>query len=129
MDEMRAKLLECVQIACNAATDAAFDAAAAGREFSYADQLAAMTDSLIAQGVTIKTTHSRHSRPPTDLTGKCGSCLHAVPAPGVFGDSQCYVNCTNEEHLAKYCRRPLAKVRLRTTKACKKYRPKEAARG
>lgn len=83
-------------------------------------------DYLLANGVTIATTCGR---PTADLTGKCGSCLHAVPAPGVFGDSQCYVNCTNEEHLAKYCRRPLSQVRLRTNKACKLYQPKEVPHG
>jgi hypothetical protein len=84
-------------------------------------------DYLLANGVTITT--PRQPRQPADLTGKCGSCLHAVPAPGAFGKSQCYVKRTNAEHMRLYYRRPITQVRQRTTKACKKYKPKEAHHG
>ncbi len=51
---------------------------------------------------------------------KCGTCIYAKPT--TFGRSKVYVECTNEEHLKKYCSyHESAKNRLRTTPACKKY--------
>ena len=65
----------------------------------------------------------KKSKPEVDLTGKCGSCRYGVPAENVFGNSKCYVRCTNEEHLSsrRYYGRPLVAVRQRTAKACKRY--------
>ena len=82
-----------------------------------------LVDALIARGVTVNV---KKEKPPVDLTNKCGSCKHSVPAVGVFGNSTCYVRCTNEEHLSarRYQGRPLVDVRQRTAKACKKYEPK-----
>lgn len=81
-----------------------------------------IADGLIAHGVTIV---AKKEKKPTDLTGKCGSCVYAEKAIGHFGKAQCYVECTNKEHLSgrMYQERPLAAVRPRTTKACKKYTP------
>lgn len=51
---------------------------------------------------------------------KCGTCIYAKPT--TFGRSKVYVECTNEEHLKRYCSyHESAKNRLRTTPACKKY--------
>ena len=62
---------------------------------------------------------------PTDLTGKCGSCVYAAPT-AAFGGSPCYVECTNADHLQQYCcRHDISKVRQRTAKACKRYTPRE----
>ena len=80
-------------------------------------------DHLIAAGVTVKV---KKEEPPVDLTNKCGSCKHSVVAEGVFGDSTCYVRCTNKEHLSgrHYQEHPIAAVRQRTARACKKYEPR-----
>lgn len=63
-------------------------------------------------------------RPEPNLDGKCGSCTHSVLAEGVFGNSKCYVECKNSEHLSsrKYYGRPLGAIRQRTTKGCKHYK-------
>lgn len=72
---------------------------------------------LVANGVTVTI-----KKPPTDLSGKCGSCAYAkVECPSV------YVRCTNPEHLAKYSRSIDRSLRQRTNKACKNYKPKEGA--
>ena len=67
--------------------------------------------------------NKKKEKPPVDLTGKCGSCVYAVKDTGHFGNSQCYVRCTNKEHLNSrmYQERPLVAVRQRTAKACKRY--------
>lgn len=78
-------------------------------------------DHLIANGVTVQI---KKDKPQTDLSGKCGGCLHSEPyEPG----KSYYVRCKNSEHLSKpmYRERPLKAVRHRTTKACKRYVPKE----
>ena len=87
------------------------------------DDVDGLADYLLANGVTVQT---KKEKPPVDLTNKCGSCKHSVLAEGVFGDSTCYVRCTNEEHLnsRSYQGRPLIAVRQRTAKTCKKYEPK-----
>lgn len=67
----------------------------------------------------------RPPKPPTDLTGKCGSCEYAAPYKDVHGAANCYVKCTNREHVARFNSRwPSSQVRQRTTKACKKYVPR-----
>ena len=72
---------------------------------------------LIANGVTVKT--PKKDKPPTDLTGKCGSCAHAVPRTA-FGGSGCYVVCTHPQRRhVKHIDYP----RQRTCKACKMYQP------
>lgn len=87
------------------------------------DYVSLLADYLIDNGVTVKV---KKEKPPVDLTNKCGSCKHSVPAVGVFGDSTCYVRCTNKEHLSgrHYQQHPIAAVRQRTAKACKKYEPR-----
>lgn len=55
----------------------------------------------------------------TDLKNKCGSCIYAVPS--TFGKSNCYVECSNQEHIAKYCKRPISRIRQRTAPACRSY--------
>lgn len=79
-------------------------------------------DDLIANGVTVQ--QAKRPRPIPDLTGKCGSCVHAVPAETSYG-STCYVECTLKEHLEKHCnnRDKYTAVRARTTKGCKNYTP------
>ena len=63
-------------------------------------------------------------RPEPNLDGKCGSCEHSVMAIGHFGNSRCYVECKNAEHLSerRYYGRPLVAIRQRTAKACKHYK-------
>lgn len=52
---------------------------------------------------------------------KCGTCYYSKPVP--FGKSKCYVECTNQEHIEKYCRyRKISLKRQRTTPACKSYK-------
>lgn len=67
-------------------------------------------------GATIK---PKKERPPTDLTGKCGSCAYAKPAD--WENSKVYVCCTNYEQLFSYTRNRKRQCRPRTTKACKHY--------
>ena len=56
---------------------------------------------------------------------KCGSCAYAKPTTWGNKPTTCYVECTNEEHLEKYCKRKTSAKRIRTTPACKSYKPKE----
>ena len=58
--------------------------------------------------------------PPTDLKNKCGSCVYAVPT--VFGKVRTYVECTNQEHVERYCHREITRKRQRTQQACKSYK-------
>ena len=51
----------------------------------------------------------------------CGTCVYSAPTTHWNG-SPCYVECTNKEHIEKYCRRnEIAKTRQRTNPACKSY--------
>ena len=55
------------------------------------------------------------------ISSKCGTCAYAKPT--TFGKSKCYVECTNKEHIEKYCRfRKISLKRQRTTPACKNYK-------
>lgn len=75
-----------------------------------------IADHLIANGVTV---HIPKNKPPTDLTGKCGSCVYAEQTVA-FGGSRCYVLCTHPERRhVKHVTYP----RQRTCKACKMYKP------
>lgn len=58
---------------------------------------------------------------PVDLSFKCGSCKFAKPTAEYFGGSCCYVECTNERHLLRYCKRDISRIRQRTQKCCKLY--------
>lgn len=73
----------------------------------------------LANGVTV---HVKTVKPPTDLTGKCGSCVYTTSTTAFGG--RCYVKCTNEEHLAVWGKNKLTAVRQRTAKACKHYKAK-----
>ena len=55
--------------------------------------------------------------------GKCGSCAYAVPT--TFAKSTNYVECTNKEHIEKFCKRPISLKRPHTTPACKCYVERE----
>ena len=59
----------------------------------------------------------KHSE--TDFKNKCGYCVYGIPS--TFGKSNCYVECTNQEHIAKYCKRPSSRIRQRTAPACRSY--------
>ena len=75
-----------------------------------------LADYLLANGVVVKT------KPQTK--GKCGSCVYAEPVVA-FGQSSCYVKCTNKEHITKYCKGEISALRQRTHLACKKYKERE----
>ena len=54
-------------------------------------------------------------------SAKCGTCAYAKPT--TFGKSKCYVECTNKEHIEKFCRyRKISLKRQRTTPACIDYK-------
>ena len=76
-----------------------------------------IADFLIANGVMLP----KLNRPPTDLNGKCGSCIYAKPTE-CFG-SACYIECTNQELVARK-RSAVAHIKQRTNPACKKYQNK-----
>lgn len=75
-----------------------------------------IADYLLANGVVVKT------KPQTK--GKCGSCVYAEPVVA-FGQSSCYVKCTNKEHITKYCKGEVSTLRQRTHLACKKHKERE----
>lgn len=75
-----------------------------------------VADHLIANGVTVQP--PKKAKKPTDLTGKCGSCVYAEQTVA-FGGSRCYVLCTHPERRhVKHVTYP----RQRTCKACKMYK-------
>lgn len=80
-----------------------------------------VADHLIANCVTVTI---KKEKPPTDLSGKCGSCAYAKAEPDKFGRDY-YVRCTNPEHIAKYFSKKDRSIRQRTNPACKQYKPKE----
>ena len=51
---------------------------------------------------------------------KCGTCYYSKPT--TFGKSNGYVECTNQEHIQKFCKRPISLQRQKTTPACKSYK-------
>lgn len=55
-----------------------------------------------------------------NLKNKCGSCAYAMPT--TFGNGTAYVECTNQEHIDKYCKRPISRIRQRTCPACRSYK-------
>lgn len=54
---------------------------------------------------------------------KCGTCAYAKPAK--VGRSELYVECTNAEHLKRFCHHENSKVRPRTSPGCKSYKEME----
>ena len=51
---------------------------------------------------------------------RCGTCVYAKPA--VYGKSKMHVECTNAEHLKRYCSdHESSKIRPKNTHACKNY--------
>lgn len=76
-----------------------------------------IADHLIANGVTVNT--PKKDKTSTDLTGKCGSCEHAVQRTA-FGGSDFYVVCT---HPQRQNVKNINDPRQRTRKACKMYKP------
>jgi hypothetical protein len=86
------------------------------------DLVEKQADHLIANGVVLPP----KPKPPIDLKGKCGSCIYAKPT--TFGNSTIYVECTNIEHLARFCcNHEFSKKRQRTHKGCKNYKFKDQA--
>ena len=61
--------------------------------------------------------------PTVNMENKCGSCIYAKPVVA-FGASRCYVNCTNKEHIERFCHREISTLRQRTHPACKSYKAK-----
>ena len=53
---------------------------------------------------------------------KCGDCVFAVPTKWGNNCTGLYVECTNEEHIKKWCKTDIAKKRLRTAYACKNFK-------
>ena len=84
---MREKLRRCVEMAFNAVTDADFDAALNNKPFSYADQIATYTDSLIANGVTIQNWIPVTERLPDNFVSVLGYMTDAGDFPPV---RECY---------------------------------------
>ena len=78
-----------------------------------------LADYLIENGVTAKI-----KKPPTDLSGKCGSCVYAKAESDNFG-RECYVRCKNADHIAKHFHGKDKSLRQRTTPACKDYKQRE----
>ena len=66
-----------------------------------------------------KKADAKPPKKPTDLTGKCGSCEYAKPT-SEFG-SNCYIYCSNRD---MYRQRKVSYFKQRTTRACKRYKPK-----
>ena len=57
--------------------------------------------------------------------GMCGTCIYSKPAKWGKKSSGAYVECTNAEHIEKYCRRhENSRIRQRTAPACKSYSKK-----
>lgn len=53
---------------------------------------------------------------------KCATCVFAVQTTEI-GVPKCYVECTNQEHIKKYCHRQrTSRLRQRTTPACRHYK-------
>lgn len=57
-----------------------------------------------------------------DLKNKCGSCVFSKPTNWGSKPSKTYVECTNAEHIKKYCKDSLSRKRAKTTPACKSYK-------
>ena len=74
----------------------------------------ALADYLLANGVKLS----------AELQNKCGSCVYAKPIIA-FGKSKCYVQCTNREHIERFCTREISTLRQRTNLACKNYKERE----
>ena len=60
------------------------------------------------------------SKQEISLRGKCGGCEYAKPAE--WGRSKCHIECTNRPDRPN--RSKVAHLKPRTSKACKRYKPK-----
>lgn len=67
---------------------------------------------------------AKPERTAVSLDGKCGGCEYAIPAK--FGRSECYIECTNRPQ-NKSDKMGIARIKQRTTPACKRYREKGGA--
>lgn len=76
------------------------------------ETLSQIADHLLANGVKLS----------AELQNKCGSCVYAKPIVA-FGKSKCYVQCTNREHIERFCTREISTLRQRTNPACKNHQP------
>lgn len=85
------------------------------------------TVSVIPVEVELKVRGAVKAKPPTDLTGKCGSCFYAsAENKSLFPNTRSYVQCLNPE---RHWHREIEAYRARTTKCCKLYKPKENVDG
>lgn len=57
-----------------------------------------------------------------DLKNKCGSCEFSKPTNWGSKHSKTYVECTNAEHIKRYCKDDISRKRAKTTPACKSYK-------
>lgn len=55
---------------------------------------------------------------------KCGDCAFAIPTEWGNKMSGLYVECTNKEHIKKWCKTEISRKRQRTTLACKCFKEK-----
>ena len=90
----------------------------------YAHHIIDDIDFLVEEmlGYNPNSEHQCGYKPIAELKNKCGTCVYAVPS--TFGKGYCYVECTNQEHIAKYCKRPISRIRQRTAPACRSYEDK-----
>lgn len=65
-----------------------------------------------------RTTHK------SETINKCGDCAYAIAGQWGGKTSNLYVECTNEEHIKKWCKNKTSRTRQRTTRACKCFREK-----
>ena len=77
------------------------------------EECQALKDTIASQNKELKYLRNKDSQ-------RCGTCIYAKPT--VWGRSKVHVECTNQEHLGRYCsNHESTKIRPRNTYACKCY--------
>ena len=62
-----------------------------------------------------------------EKVNKCGDCAFAIRGTWGGKTSDLYVECTNEEHIKKWCKNDTARTRQKTHLACKNFKEKGGA--
>lgn len=88
-------------------------------------EIARLTEDCDALTATIETLRAEIKYLKRITADRCGTCMYAKPVQRP-GKTTIWVECTNEEHLRKYCTNyEGTKYRPKYTHACKSYRERK----
>ena len=88
-------------------------------------EIARLTEDYNAMNIVISTLRQENKYLRRVASNRCGTCIYSKPVERP-GKATIWVECTNEEHLKKYCTSyEGTKFRPKNTHACKSYKERK----